>query len=105
MNDGTISKQEPDGEEIVASMKRAVVADSKVEWTETCFCTPPLNHERTTIYDQFFENMRIKPLESAVNLRGERFWDQLRTASRLNPASEAETVITSQIKYVPLRIL
>jgi hypothetical protein len=105
LNNGTIAKQEPDGQEIIASMKRAVVSGDNVEWTETCFCSPPLNHERTTIYDKFFDNMQIKPMESPVELEGERFWDQLRDASTKNGASGRRTAVASHVKYVPLRIL
>jgi hypothetical protein len=105
LNNGTIAKQEPDGQEIIASMKRAVVSDGNVEWTETCFCSPPLNHERTTIYDKFFKNMQIKPIESPVELKGERFWDQLRESSSQNGAGGSSIPVASQVKYVPLRIL
>ena len=52
LNDGTINAQKPDGSEIVASMKRAVVKGDKVSWYETCFCSPPLQHERSTVYDR-----------------------------------------------------
>jgi len=86
-------------------MKRAVIKDNNVEWTETCFCSPPLNHERTTIYDQFFENMQVKPLESAVDLKGSRFWEHLRDASRKHGATPDTTLSASQVKYVPLRML
>ena len=45
--DGTVSKQRPDGEEIVASMKRAVLTGpGAAEWYEMCFCPTPLDHER-----------------------------------------------------------
>jgi hypothetical protein len=105
LNNGTIAKQEPDGQEIIASMKRAVVSNGNVEWIETCFCSPPLNHERTTIYDRFFENMQIKRMESPVELKGEQFWDYLRDASHHNGTSRSRTAVASQVKYVPLRIL
>src|SRR6516162_5460535 len=50
--DGTVAKQRPDGEEIVASMKRAVLTGPGVaEWYEMCFCPTPLYHERQTQYD------------------------------------------------------
>ena len=42
---GTVSKQQPDGEEIVASMKRAVLtAPGVAEWYEMCFCLTALYH-------------------------------------------------------------
>src|SRR5439155_341237 len=61
LNDGTINAQKPDGAEIVASMKRAVIGGGKVSWYETCFCSPPLHHERSTVYDRFFTDMKIEP--------------------------------------------
>src|SRR6266567_1041108 len=78
LNNGTIESQEPDGEEIVASMKRAIMTVKGVEWDETCYCTPPLRHERLTVYDQFFEDMKVEPLTSPLHLHGGRFWDYMR---------------------------
>ncbi len=79
LNDGTVSKQEPDGTEICASMKRAVISGDKVEWYETCYCSPPLKHERATIYDKFFTGIQIEPISSAPELRGRDFWKHLET--------------------------
>lgn len=56
--DGTIESQEPDGREIVASMNRAVATESgDIQWTETCYCPTPLEHERETVYDQYFDDL------------------------------------------------
>jgi hypothetical protein len=104
LNDGTIEQQDPDGKEILASMRRAVIVDGEAKWSETCFCTPPLRHERSTVYDQFFTNMEIKPLTNLAPPGGERFWDYLQDYS--NKTSNGSSEITaSQIKYVPIRIL
>ena len=55
LTDGTIASQRPDGAELVASMQRAVVNDQgEVEWSELCYCDPPLAHERTTVLDHLF---------------------------------------------------
>ena len=55
LTDGTINNQLPDGEEIVSSMKRAVLTEpGLIEWFETCFCPNPLHHERETQYDSYF---------------------------------------------------
>src|SRR6266581_4411289 len=78
LNNGSIERQEPDGKEIVASMKRAVMARNGVEWDETCYCTPPLRHERSTVYDQFFDHMKIEPVTSLLHLHGGSFWDYIR---------------------------
>ena len=41
--DDTIRNQKPDGPEIVDSLTRAVVTtDGAVEWSEVCYCEPPL---------------------------------------------------------------
>ena len=58
LGDGTIARQQPDGQEIVESMARAVVTESGViEWSEVCYCPSPLQHERATVYDRFFDNL------------------------------------------------
>src|SRR5437667_12446316 len=72
---GTINAQKPDGAEIVASMKRAVIGGGKVSWYETCYCNPPLLHKRSTVFDRFFNDVEIEPHVGPVHLEGERFWD------------------------------
>ena len=103
LNDGTIELQEPDGREIVASMKRAVMTGGKVEWQETCYCSPPLRHERATIYDQFFKDMEIEPLNSSARLGGESFWQNLENGSK-GKTSLHEKDMANIAKYVPVRI-
>jgi hypothetical protein len=69
--DGTVSKQRPDGEEIVASMKRAVLTRPGVaEWYEMCFCPTPLDHERRTQYDFYFTDMTTEPAEARGEIQG-----------------------------------
>ena len=103
LNEGTIGAQEPDGAEIVASMRRAVVKGDKVEWSETCYCSPPLRHERSTVYDRFFADMEIEPLARPTRLEGKRFWDQLRVRG-IEEGRRPEEGITSVARYVPIRI-
>ena len=82
LTDGTIENQEPDGKEIVASMKRARVGrDGIVCWSETCYCATPLAHERQTVLDHFFTDMAIEPLDEAVDFSGEPFMELLKKAS------------------------
>ena len=58
LTDGTIAKQKPEGTEIIASMERArITADGYVFWTETCYCSTPLKHERETQLDQYFSEI------------------------------------------------
>lgn len=104
LNDGTVEAQEPDGSEIVASMKRAVVNSGRVEWHETCYCSPPLHHERSTVYDRFFEDLEIEPLVGTANLQGERFWDQLRLWNTGKSGVRGDE-IANVARYVPVRIL
>jgi hypothetical protein len=75
---GTVAQQRPDGEEIVASMKRAVLtAPGVAEWYEKCFCPTPLQHERRTQYDFYFTDMTTKPAEGYGEIKGESLWDFL----------------------------
>jgi len=105
LNDGTISAQKPDGAEIVASMKRAVIGGGRVSWYETCYCNPPLLHERSTVYDRFFNDMEIEPQVGPVHLEGERFWDQLRAWNTAKNSSTGRTEgIVKVALYVPVRI-
>ena len=105
LNDGTISRQEPDGKEIVASMRRAVFEGDTVQWNETCYCSPPLKHERLTVYDQFFTNMRIEPMTTPPRLEGRYFWDYLRDYSSNRQDLEIGPSTSSGIRYVPIRAL
>jgi hypothetical protein len=80
LNDGSIANQRPDGAEIMASMERAVVnQDGGIEWTERCYCDPPLAHERATVLDAYFEDFLIEPVDAHRNFAGVPFLDRLRT--------------------------
>ncbi len=104
LNDGTIRSQNPDGREIVASMKRAVMKGEQVEWYETCYCNPPLSHERSTVYDGFFEAIHMEPIEAPVHLNGDSFWDYLRD-SKTSQRATHEGSGASRTKYIPIRLL
>ena len=83
--DGTVAKQRPDGEEILASMKRAVLTGPGVaEWYEMCFCPKPLQHERQTQYDFYFTDMTTEEAEGYGEIQGESLWSYM--------ASKAEEV-------------
>ena len=78
LTDGTISKQRPDGAEIVASMARAVVTPSgHVEWSETCFCPTPLLHERATVLDLHFDDLETDPIDAHTTYDGRPFMEYL----------------------------
>ena len=75
LTDGTIAAQKPDGEEIVASMKRAVITEPDiVEWHETCYCDAPLHHERTTQYDYYFTDITTQEVSEPEEISGDSFW-------------------------------
>ena len=79
LTDGSIADQKPDGSEIVASMDRAVVnSKGAVEWSELCYCDTPLAHERATVLDHHFKNIRADPIESNEKYQGRPFMEYLR---------------------------
>ncbi len=78
LTDGTVAKQRPDGNEIVASMKRAVLTEPGVaEWYEMCFCPTPLNHERHTQYDFYFADMATERAEAYGEIQGASLWSYM----------------------------
>ena len=103
LNDGTIEAQEPDGREILASMRRAVLKDGRVEWHETCCCSPPLRHEKATVYDQFFADMEVGRPASAASPEGEGFWDYLKDRNQEKGGGHGDDAV-SMTRYVPVRI-
>jgi hypothetical protein len=89
LTDGTVAKQRPDGEEILASMKRAVLTGPGVaEWYEKCFCPTPLAHERQTQYDSFFTDMATEEASGYGEIRGESLWSYM--ASKAETTRDAE---------------
>jgi len=80
LTDGTIENQKPDGSEILGSMKRAkITAPQIVHWSEMCFCSPPLQHERQTVYDKYFSDMEIQMVDDYFDFLGESFFDYLKS--------------------------
>lgn len=80
LNDGTIEKQKSDGTEILSSMKRARITEPGViQWSEMCFCSPPLDHERQTVYNKFFSNMEIKTIDDYEKFEGKSFLNYLKS--------------------------
>jgi hypothetical protein len=78
LTDGTIGNQRPDGAELVASMERAVVNEQgRAEWSELCYCEPPLAHERATVLDLHFEDIRTEPIEAHAQYQGQAFMEYL----------------------------
>jgi hypothetical protein len=78
LRDGTIKRQSPDGEEILASMNRARInGDGVVRWSEVCYCPTPLQHERETVYDRYFDDIATRQVEDYVEFEGKPFMDYL----------------------------
>ncbi len=78
LRDGTIASQQPDGSEMVDSMNRAVVKESgEVEWSELCYCSPPLAHERLTVLDRYFDDLSTEAIGSYQDYAGLPFMDYL----------------------------
>ncbi len=78
LTDGTIQNQKPDGNEIINSMKRAKITEPNViQWSEMCFCSTPLKHERETVYDHFLIDMETEIIDDYVEYEGESFMDFL----------------------------
>ncbi len=78
LTDGTIANQKPDGNEIIESMKRAkITGPNTIEWSEMCFCSQPLKHERETVYNHYLADLETKVVEEYVEFDGELFMEYL----------------------------
>jgi hypothetical protein len=74
LTDGSIHSQQPDGEEICASMVRArVTKPGLVQWTEECYCSTPLQHERETVYDRYFTDFSATETAQHAEFEGDSF--------------------------------
>ena len=59
-------------------MKRAKITQpNTIQWSEMCFCSPPLKHERETIYNNFLTDMTTKIIDDYEEYDGELFIDFL----------------------------
>jgi hypothetical protein len=55
-------------------MSRARIDDhGVVRWSELCFCSTPLAHERATVYDQHFSELTTEESGEHVKLEGRPF--------------------------------
>ena len=105
LHDGTIARQKPDGQEIVESMERAVVTESGVvEWSEVCYCATPLQHERSTVYDRFFDHLTTEPVEGYQSHVGRPFLeylDGIASGAKPEPRRAHFTVASARRGFVP----
>ncbi len=82
LTDGTVLNQQPDGREIVSSMKRAkLTGPGIIEWYETCYCPSPLEHERQTVFDQYLTDLETELVDQREHIEGESFWAYLEQVS------------------------
>jgi len=80
LTDGTIASQQPDGKEIVSSMKKAkIVREGIIEWFETCYCDTPLKHERETVYDFYLNDITTELVDDRGEIKGDSFWSFLKS--------------------------
>jgi len=84
--DGSISQQQPDGQEIVNAMEHAVVTDAgNVEFSIVCYCSTPLAHERATVFDNYFDDLTTEVIPEYKKLEGRSFMNYLAEVSELHP--------------------
>jgi len=78
LTDGTILNQQPDGQEIVDSMGRALIQQSGlIVWSECCYCSTPLAHERATVLDHYFLDLTTELIDDYEEYEGNSFWEYL----------------------------
>jgi hypothetical protein len=78
LDDGSIAAQQPDGQELVDSLHRAVISESgDVQWSERCYCASPLAHERATILDHYFNDIVTQTIEDHQEYEGRPFLEYL----------------------------
>ena len=59
-------------------MNRAKIDSSGlVRWTEMCFCPTPLYHERATVYDKYFTDMKTEVIENHEEVEGDSFMESI----------------------------
>ena len=78
LKDGSIAAQQPEGQEIVDSLRRAVrTAGGTIQWTECCYCDPPLAHERSTVLDRYIEEFETEAIGKHEQCEGRPFLQYL----------------------------
>lgn len=83
LKDGSIRSQQPDGEEICESLVRArVTSPGIVQWTETCYCATPLQHERQTVYDHYFTDLTTSEIDEPKEFEGASFLGLMEQGAR-----------------------
>lgn len=71
LDSGSIQQLRPFGGEMQQCLSNARVdADGYATWEENCFCTPPLNQERTVL-DKYFADLSTEKLAKGAG------WSQI----------------------------
>jgi hypothetical protein len=86
LDSGEISRMVPFGEELHRCLLDARIGGEKDEdggdgyayWVEEDYCTPPLAMERRSVLDRYFEEIKVKPVNSR-----EEGWDMIKAPSSL----------------------
>jgi len=79
LTDGTIFNQKPDGHEIIDSMKRArITKPNVIQWTETCYCSLPIKHERETVYNNYLSDIETELTDGYREFEGKPFMDYIK---------------------------
>jgi len=47
------------------------------QWSEMCFCSTPLKHERETVYNHFLTDMETEIIDDYAEFDGELFFEFL----------------------------
>lgn len=59
-------------------MNRATIDNNgDINWTELCFCPTPLQHERATVYDTYFTDMKTELILNPKIIEGSSFMEKL----------------------------
>jgi hypothetical protein len=71
IRDGTLGRGSVAGDEYLWNMQQARLgADGVVHWVETCFCSEPLQEERS-YWENYFELVSVRDAHSRRNCRHE----------------------------------
>ena len=78
LNSKTLKNQKPDGPYIINAMKKATIdVSGHVRWTQLCYCPSPLWHERKTVYDKYFTEMKTEQTDHHEDFEGTSFMKYL----------------------------
>ncbi|MDE0095301.1 MAG: hypothetical protein OXS40_02820 [Gammaproteobacteria bacterium] len=86
LTDGSIKNQRPDGGEIYDAMNTAVIDENgETTWSMSCFCSTPLAHERETVFDLHFDDLKIESVPTRESYQGRSFMAYLERLSEQFP--------------------